>query len=318
MRKGVGMKKILWINFIFLFLLFTVLEIYSYKQITKSFHPLHPPEEKLQYHLPKAYDYDEKKSTFQTIYPQNMKRPILLFGCSYVENGGVPVQDELAMKLSKKTSRIIYKRARSDTNSLFMYKQLQDKDFKLEVPDAEYIIYVFLRYHTQRNYRYTRTLFPSPEIRYKINKNNEFEEIKPFFTLPLYSLFTVKYIQDLMAGKKSNEERKNGNPFLLKILYETNEKLKQYYPESKFIVLEYPDGTYSLPSNLQYEDNIEERNLQQDTIKHISEMGIIYINAEELVGHQLRDLEYRHTDLEHPNGKAWEEVSSALVKRFNM
>ena len=201
-----------------------------------------------------------------------------------------------------------------------MYKQLSDdKNLTLEVPDIEYVIYVYLRYHRQRNLRYTSTLYSSPDLRYKkTKKKGQLIEQKPFFTLPFYTFYTVKYIQDKISTKKVKEEIKYGDPLLIDFIMCSYHRLQIMYPKVKFIFLEYPDGTFSLPENLkQMKDN--EGNISEQTKKIFKENGIIYINAEELVGHELRDIDkYRSDDKEHPNGQAWKEVSEALIKKFNL
>lgn len=320
-------KKIIIANLILFILLLAGSEMYSYKAIMDSFHPLHPNTEKLTYSIPHPYNYNDKKDEFSIFLPGQYsgkkegayKRPIALFGCSYVVGGGILEKDTLGANLNKDTNRIIFGRGRSNTSTDFMYRQLIDDNVKQEIPDVEYIIYVYLRYHGPRNVRYTSTLFSSPDIRYKVTKDGQLKEMRPFFTLPFYSLFTVKNIQDIIAGKKVEEETKKGEPLLLNFLASAYEAAQRNWPGVKFILLEYPDGTYCLSEENQYEENINDSNLPEDVIERIKDIGIIYVNAEELVGHELRDpKKYRHTDIEHPNGRAWKEVADALTKRFDM
>ena len=318
------MKKVLIINILLLIFFIVICEIYSYRKIVESFHPLHSKDGELRYTIPSIYKYEDKKNTFYTLMPKHSdkviyKRPIAVFFCSYVEGGGIPPNEIFIAQLNKYSNRIIFGRGRSDTSTDFMYRQLIDKNIKLEIPDVEYIIYVYLRYHGQRYQRYTSSLYSSPDLRYKVNKDRKLEEVKPFLTLPFYMLHTVKLIQNNIVAKRVEEERKKGEPMLLKFLDSSYQVAKSKWPGVNFIFLEYPDGVYSLPSEYQYEKNLNMRNLPPDVIKNIEDIGFIYVNAEQLVGHELRDLEkYRHTDLEHPSGKAWEEVAEALVKKFNL
>ena len=53
-------------------------------------------------------------------------------------------------------------------------------------------------------------------------------------------------------------------------------------------------------------------------IKNLEKIGIVYINAEELVGHKLRDFKYRVSDKEHPSELFWEEITPALVKKLDL
>lgn len=52
--------------------------------------------------------------------------------------------------------------------------------------------------------------------------------------------------------------------------------------------------------------------------RNLENEGISVLNAEDLAGHELVSDEWRTIDKEHPNGKAFEDITKGLVKELNL
>lgn len=249
------------------------------------------------------FSYKEYKKYLRDVnYGKSKKRPVLFFGCSFTEGYGLKNEQTLPYKITKITNRTTYNRGKCSTGTQFVYYQLNEKTFKNEVPDSEYIIYTFIGGHLSRLYNYQAyPLTTGINLRYKVVKN-QLQEIKPAF-LPFYSLFIVKNIQSAIATKASFEEGKNYSLFN-KIMKESIKLAQNKYPNSKFVLLEYPEtGAKKLP---------------QEEILKLENMGFIFINAEKLVGHELNDNKYKVEDHYHPSELAWNEIAPKLVNKLGL
>lgn len=78
----------------------------------------------------------------------------------------------------------------------------------------------------------------------------------------------------------------------------------QNFPNATFVVIQYIDCSRKLMSEKL------KRNLEKE--------GITVLNAEDLAGHELVSDEWRTIDKEHPNGKAFEDITKGLVKELNL
>lgn len=320
--------KIICFNLLFLILLLGVVEIYSYKMYYDKYSTLMKTQREtlaenykkkefynLKYHFTVPFDY--KKMTRhldnEVFTTSNKKRGIITIGCSYTWGVGLDRSQTFAAKLNKYTGRTTYNRGIPATGTQMVYRQLSDKNFKREIPDAEYVIYTFIWDHF---YRMFRPLY-SPYIGdmaicYRL-KNNSLSEIKhPFY--PFYSLFTIRNFIYNKSVSDAKKEFSTGSPLFLKTIEESQKMMKQLYPNSKFVLLEFPEGPMCSEN---YVDGNNE--LKEPEIKKLEEMGIIYVNAEKLVGHKLRDInKYRVADKDHPSEKAWDEVVPKLAQKLNL
>lgn len=312
------MKKILTlltINFI-LFLIFIVCaEAYSYHKIfeaQKGFiesSNTYFKKNGINYRLitgyswPIKFNYNTYKSCMRpTVYGKGNKKPLLFFGCSFTQGSGLKEKQTLTYKISKLTNRTIYNRGRGGTGPQFVYYQLNDKNFKQEVPDAEYIIYTFIWDHLYRLYSYSYGPYGNDQnLRYKI-VDNKLEEIKPTF-VPFYTLFMVKKIQFNIRDRKFFKEEQNYELFNT-LMQESIKIAQKKYPNSKFIILEYPDS--------------RDRKFSQDEILKLKNMGYTVINIEKLLGHDLKQKKYRLGDDIHPSEYAWDEIAPKLVQKLKL
>ena len=79
---------------------------------------------------------------------------------------------------------------------------------------------------------------------------------------------------------------------------------KDKFPNAKFIIIEYKDKSFELMKP------ILRNGLKKENIS--------ILDAEELAGHELESDKWRASDKEHPNGKAFEDITKGLVKELNL
>lgn len=313
------MKKIVLVvfivNILLLICLFVCIEAYTYKKtydFTKAdvskFNKVFEKKGdsfrfKIDYEYPKKFNYAEYKKTMRPVnYKKSTKRPILFFGCSFTEGLDLNKEQTLAYKISDLTNRTTYNRGKSSTGPQFMYYQLNDKNFKKEVPDAEYIIYTFIWVHFERLYNYRTCQFLNYlNLRYK-NVNNQLVEVKPTFA-PIYSLYTIKNLQYGIEREKTVQEEKDNKLFNL-MMDESFKLAQKKYPHSKFVILDYPDW--------------HKKRLPSKEVKDLQNMGFIVVDVEDLIGHSLDDRKYLLEDNIHPSELVWDEVAPKLVKKLNL
>ena len=145
------------------------------------------------------------------------------------------------------------------------------------------------------------------DLNYYIDKNNNFKKVKHSF-YPFYLLFTVKHYLENRCGILAWEEKQNHYPLFKRTMLECVKAIKKNFPNTKFVILDFPDvSVFSEKKEV----------LSDDIIKYLESIGIIYINVEDLIGHKITD-EYRLSDKDHPNEKAWDEIIPALVKKLNL
>lgn len=314
------MKKavfIIAINFILLLIFLIGAEAYTYKHYKQTFEKNKQTIEKNNqayeqggnhYRFKQEYSYPLKFEDTQGIkffkppkYGNGNKKPVIFFGCSFTEGAGLTDEQTLAYKISQLTGRTTYNRGKGSTGTQFMYYQLSTPELKYEVPEAEYIIYTFIWDHLFRLYNYQACpLVTGLNLRYKV-VNGKLEEIKPAF-VPFYSLYLVKKFQVDIADKKAIEEEQNFKLFNF-IMKESIKLAQKTYPQSKFVIIEYPDShTQTLPP---------------DEVIKLKDMGFVVVNAEEMLGHNLQDSKYRLVD-NHPSKLAWEEIAPKLARKLNL
>lgn len=228
------------------------------------------------------------------------KKPIIWFGCSFAEGAGLEDEHTPCYKISKLTNRSCINRSKGATGTQFMYYQLNNPDFKNHAPQADYIIYVFIWNHLQRLYNFqVNPLINMFNLRYKI-KNDELVEIKPLFK-PLYSLYSVKWLLNKKGYKQADKEYGEFTLFN-KIMQESAKLTKQYYPDSKFILLEFPD--------------VHNKLIPDYEVKKLESFGIHVVNVKKLTGDiNVYDKKYWLADDIHPSEDLWNIILPELVKR---
>ena len=320
-------KKIILINIVIIIFILGIIEFLSVNIIENRYASLAEiqiknasnPKElreilKVKYHKVIKFVYEDRiKYCLTRVYKGNKKGSIVTVGCSYTDGTGLRENQTFAYKLNKFTHRTTYNRGIGASGPQLVYRQLSDKNFKNEIPEAEYIIYTFIYDHFNRLFHDLVAYFNSDlHLKYHLNNKGELTETqRPFWFL--YYFYTTKVISEYKESKLLKQFDKKYSLFL-KIMEESVKAMKRNYPNAKFVLLDVPEG------KMCREDYVKgESELTKDQIKDLEKLGIIYINAEELVGHQLRDLEkYRIQDKDHPNERFWDEVVPALAKKLNL
>lgn len=323
-NKILKIIKVILVNIILIFCLLALLELCFYNIYKKNSSEQIELYEKegtfiaFRYTNPKIYNIRRYKYTFRTKKGTSNKAPILFIGGSYTKGSFLKDSQTLAYKVSEITNRTTYKRGICGGGLAEILDQLETGLMKKDVPNAEYIFYTFISPHIDRLFQYQLNYFETfISLRYKL-KNNKLVKIeKPKFPL-LYSLFSIKYFQNLLTEKYYTvQEISSGYPLFIALLKECMKHFKEQYPNTKIVILLYPHAEYA-----QYEkgkeENIEQTILPFDLIQEIEKMGYIVVNVENIVDEPIRNYEYRAQDKDHPNEAAWNVVAPALVEKFNL
>lgn len=259
----------------------------------------------------KRFDYEKYKEQFRPVEkPINChsqaKKSIILFGCSYVWGTGLNDNQMLSYKISSLTSRTVFNRAMYGWGVQHMLYQLKREDFYKEVQEPEYVFYVFIDDHMNRLFRRQEFAFKSQEYLHYSLKNNKFIEDEPLYEI-FGGLYLIKYLDLWITANSFQSENFENNFNYMELMFrECIRLLKQHYNKAKFIILLYPSPYAGVSS------------IEKGNWKKIESYGFQVINLEELVGHSLADKQYKVKDNEHPSEKAWDEISTALVKRLKM
>lgn len=267
------------------------------------------------YSLPKKIHYEDlihssKDRVYKSENPK--KRPIITIGCSYTYGVGLEENQTFAYKLHEQTGRTTYNRGVMGSGPQLVYRQLSDENFKNEIPDAEYVIYTFIHHHLFRQFLVLFCPFTSEiNFSYKIKGNTLVEYYSPLGYLSFS--FLMKTFLEYKNPKDYAVEVENGLPLFLKIMDESVKKMKELYPNSKFVLIEFPQSDICASN---YEKGLWE--LTEEQIKSIEKLDITYINATELAGHNFCQNKYRVADKDHPSEFAWDEFVPLIAKKLNL
>lgn len=310
------MKKIILSNLLIFFFIFCIIEFASYlfikidtkdsidnhnktskRQLTIRYAPIVNAEQEYENH--RKIDYGDKN-----------KPSILFFGCSYIYGWYVDENETIPYLVTKYTGRTTVNRGVPGGCIMNMFDDLNSSDFLTQaksLPKPDYIIYLWINDHLNRISRF----YESPCIRENENfyelypewseKNGKLiKTFPPKWTYPFYSLFSVKayhlFLSQNFAEKKDEK--------MLRYFKMAKNQCKKDFPNARFVVIQYIDCSRKLMSEKL------KRNLENE--------GISVLNAEDLAGHELVSDEWRTIDKEHPNGKAFEDITKGLVKELNL
>lgn len=302
--------KIITVNvviIIFLLLSFEIICHFLYYKLTNQ--KIKGIKDFLTYYAPQSWDIYKSFEPFkseETFFPErNKKRPVVTIGCSFTE-GVEGYEKTFASVLNRLSGRKTYNRGRSCTGTHYALYQLQNKEFKNDIPDAEYVIYTYIDPHIGRNFTNILDEVIKGTVYqpvYRLDKNKKlYLDTNNFFSF-LYPLYSVKIIMKSVKLVQMRNERKSGYPLLTEMVKEMNSAVHFMYPEAKFVFLEYPTKEGVLP---------------KEEVEKIKSMGIIYLNAQDFIGDKITDAEYLAEDGFHPNLKAYEKLSSGLIKKLNL
>ncbi len=303
------LKRIL-INILLIAVFFSVIEAYcfyktkaeneTFKLKADKLASNNTRQYKLKYKILEPYNTEIDRNSF--IKENTNYKPIIWFGCSFAVGAGLEDNQTPCFKISNLTQRSCINKAKGATGTQFMYYQLKNDEEMSNAADAEYIIYTFIWNHIQRLYNYQiNPLIDMFNLRYKV-VNGNLEEIKPVFK-PLYSSFFIKRILNRKVNTAAKKESVNFDLFN-KIIEESVKLSKKRYPNSKFILLEFPD--------------LSRNELPEYEIKKLEEMGITVIRVENLIDKEINiyDEKYWLPDNIHPASEAWDIILPELVKKY--
>lgn len=301
------LKRIL-INIILIIIFVCAVEIYSFNKTAEENEVFKKQADRLESNGTRKYKtrYSVLKpfnpSLFRNSFiKENDKKPILWFGCSFAEGAGLEDIQTPCYKISSLSGRSCINKAKGATGTQFMYYQLlKDKEDTNE-QEPEYIIYTFIWNHLQRLYNYqVSPLIDMQNLRYKI-KNGKLEEIKPIF-MPVYSSFFIKRLLNKKVSNQTIQEHKDFELFN-KIMEESVKITKERNPNSKFIMIEFPENS--------------RKELPQYEIDTLNSYGITVVKVTDLIKDiDIYDKKYWLPDDIHPTVEAWDLFLPELSKRY--
>ena len=224
------------------------------------------------------------------------KQPLAVMGCSYAYGLHLRNEETLSAKLSELTNRTVINLGINGASPreilyIFSNENIFKQLFKNEL-DIEYVFYPYISHHRFRLYNQTVTFSSSPCFRKVNNKLEFYEQNKLIRSSQLYKKF--------MELKYYTIKRKESLDLMFLYLKEINKEMKKRLPNATFVLLLYEDYL-----------NEDWSELEKD--------GIIVINIEKLANIHTKDPQYTQSETDpHPNAKAWEIITPALVKELNL
>lgn len=217
------------------------------------------------------------------------KKPIIIFGCSYAEGRSIKpleYEEKFSYKLYQATNRPVYNRAFESQGLQYMLYQLEDENLYKELPEPEYIVYVYIKDHIRRLYReccpWNKSLF------YKERSGKLVRIENPLvYTYPFALCRTLKKIN-----------YKNYS-FLKKHFIYAKSLSDKHWPNAKWIILLYD------------EENTE-------NFKELEKYGFEIAPASNLTQIDfLTDLKYRISEHDpHPTKEAWELLTPLFADKY--
>ena len=254
----------------------------EYKRVNKNL--------KLGYFHPIKFDINRCFKNFsehKTTEEKMKEGSIIVFGSSYASGTGLSEKATFDYKLHNKTNRTVYRRAIPGGGPQYIYYMLKSGIIKNEIDDAKYIFYVYDPEHILMLEKFQMSVvYPFVNLRYEL-KDNSLKEITPFL-YQIYPLFFVKNVQHFLEKQvviKNKEKIYYKFNFLIK---EIAKILKETYPSSKFIILEFPAHKNSYFSW----DNIVLQEFPQNQIDYLENIGCTVINLNKLIKDNLDEQIY--------------------------
>lgn len=260
----------------------------------------------------KWYEANKNNGIFRNTAGINYKKPaIWLFGCSFaygtsMVNGKHKEEDTFGYILSEYTKRPVYNKSYPSWGVQHMLYMLENDDIYKELPSPEYVIFTFISDHARRSQKLVYDAWSDGAyLRYKLNNNNELQQVKGFL-VPLWKLHFVKlWLTFLEYNIRLNHKFRDKNFDLIeKMFVRSKEIIDNKYPDAKFIILKYNGN-----------DGFDDWFIKTDRWNELDKYGFIVLDADKLIGKNLKEKEYTDADNYHPNKRAWIEISRQLSKK---
>ena len=293
--------KILLIDIIIISVLFGIFEAIAFHSEQK-FRSKENTDIKIGYKL-KYYDWDEhypyivKFNMRKPFGTQYKKEPIAVFGCSYAYGYKLKDEQSFGYKLSEYTKRPVYNRAYSGLSIQHMLYQLEREDFYKEVPQPEYVIFVYIKGHISRCYCKKRDWFINEYLSYE-KKNNRLIRWHKFYA-PIFNLYSVNAVYNGIINMLYLYKVPITD-FALQHFIQSKEMVDKHWKGTKFVVINYDDN-----------DEKELNELEKYGIK------VIHIN------HLAPQVNYKQKyylskeDM-HPSEQAWSLLVPKICKELNL
>ena len=221
---------------------------------------------------------------------KNGKKPIVILGCSFAEGSGLSNEEKFSNRLHDVTKRDVYNRAMFGQGLQYMLYQLEDENFYKELPEPEYVIYVYMWDQIRRLYKECAPWMKSPF--YEEKENGELKKIEnPFYYM--FPMVCVRYFQDFNDNEKTYS-------LLRKHFIYAKELADKHWKNAKWILLIYDE--YS---------PIEQ-------FEELKKYGYTIAPAKDLVPSDFyTNLKYRLSAKDvHPSKEAWLLLTPKFVKKY--
>lgn len=313
-------KKLLFfgINIVVFFLLILLIEVIIWFQENHNLRKqgVFPPSvQSLNFH-PGIKNFEFNPETFPR--PENgwgrpvegteyNKKPIVVFGCSFAYGFSLNNEQTFSYKLSKLAKVPVYNRAENGWGIQHMLYQSKLDELYKQIPEPEYVIYIYINDHIRRLYLLTfsswNILEEEQNLRYK-EKNGQLIEIQNrnpilrqikrlYFVNKIHHSYVKKFIL-----RKGNE--KNFYDFAFKHFAEAKTEMEKHWKNTKYVIFFY--------------DSNKEDTYLKDKLKDI---GYIIINKSDLTNEDLTSPQYFLTNY-HPNENAWDLLTPLIIKKLNI
>ncbi len=233
------------------------------------------------------------------------KKPVVIFGCSYAYGYRLNDSQTLSYKLANYAKIPVYNRAWSGWGISHMLYQAKIEEIYRQIPEPEYVIYVFIEDHIRRLYLMAfsswNILIDEQNLRYKEkdgklveikNTNPLLRQIKRLYIVnKIHHRYVLKYIYDFKNKQKCND-------FAIKHFVEAKEEMQKHWKNTKYTVLFY--------------------NTQNEYLKNkLEENGYTVINTSDLTDKNLSSPVYMSKDY-HPKEAAWDLLVPPLTKKLEL
>ena len=256
---------------------------------------------------PKTFPRPENNWGRPVVGLEYNKKPIVIFGCSFAYGFSLNNEQTFSYKLSKLAKVPVYNRAENGWGIQHMLYQSKLDEIYKQIPEPEYVIYVYIIDHIRRLYLIEfsswNILEEQQNLRYK-EKNGQLIEIQNrnpilrqikrlYFVNKIHHSYVKKFIL-----RKGNE--KNFYDFAFKHFAEAKTEMEKHWKNTKYVIFF-------------YEYKKEDKYLK-DKLKDI---GYILIDKPDLTNENLRSSKYFLTN-NHPNENAWDLLTPLKKKKLNI
>lgn len=242
------------------------------------------------------------------VYQNTNLKPVVIFGCSFAWGARLYEHETLHFILSQLTGRTVYNRAVSGWGVQHMLYQLKRDDFYNDVPEPEFVIFVYIPNHVSRMYKYNAycTACDYNYLKY-VNSFGKLKEEKRLQHIPysgIYNNIILRKIAEIQEANFSN----TAFSFLEKHFLESKKEMEKHWKNVKFIILDYEatDLHFGMKRDI----------LNEKNIKKLEKDGFIIIKTSQLTDEKLDTGYCLDENDNHPNAKAWALITPLFAEKL--